>query len=331
MTKRLWGGNDGLLTVRMEEEDNYSYAGWAQVAPNTNTGSFDTIPAIKYRSSGSIEIRLKDNKGWYWTRRLPETASYKTLKTNASEYTLQAYQENLGIKPSSIAFPVQEILFNASGSVGSTAVLYLSCIGDIEHYPYGTNVKNVIIEILDSRAQNMSFYYLRPFPLEEYQYAGSIATFSMSTMYNVVDTWRGTPYVGYQAPYFWLDCAEKEKLQTNLMFMGAAQDEYERRTGNSGFFAPVFIWDRWDSREYGTPNTFSWKGPDPNTNWGGFQYRAVEAAARTWYQAPDFPSAKRITMKFLSAVNSRWRSGTDPIFTTFNEDGTIHHMVTSHK
>ncbi len=69
---------------------------------------------------------------------------------------------------------------------------------------------------------------------------------------------------------------------------------------------PLFIWDRWDSREYGEPNTFTWNGPDPNTHWGGFQYRGIETVARTYFNNPDQEKAKKITWKFINAVKKIW-------------------------
>ncbi|GEM_PF-2669138 len=312
-----------VFHVGLEEEDEYSYDGWAQMAPSLALRNPWEIPVFHYRLSGNVQLRIKDDEGWYWRCRIPRTDSWKDFHAEASDFSFHSHQNNDGDRPSRITFPLREVLFDASGGAGSEAELHLSSFGKLEHYPYGTAVRNALLEITDSRSQDLTFYYLRPTPLEEYRYVGSIATFTLDTFHNVVDAWRGTPYVGYQAPYFWLDCDEEDRLEENLRFMEDAQNEYERITGNSGFFAPVFIWDRWDSREYGEPNTFTWEGPDPNTFWGGYQYRAVETAARTWYSSPDNDQAKKITMKFLNAINDLWNSGEMQIFTTFSEDGRI--------
>jgi hypothetical protein len=311
------GGRDVLkVDFHVGSETNYEgfeYAGWSQFAP-VWAETIPSIPPFKYKSTGEINIRLKDKEGWLWTKALPISESYTTLVTSPADYILSTFQEKTGTKPSSIAFPLQEILFDA---IDAECSMHLMYVGAVRTMPSDAKIYDILFSFTSPVAQKLEIYYLRPLPAEDYTYVPYIAPFTINTLNNRIDGWRGTPYTGYQAPWVWQELDNPKGLDVVLDFMQAAQDEYEKNVGIRGFFMPVFIWDRWDSREYGTANSFTWNGPDPNTHWGGFQYRGIETVARTWHNDPTNAKAKQITMDFLHAVDELWDGHTTDIITTF--------------
>jgi len=100
--------------------------------------------------------------------------------------------------------------------------------------------------------------------------------------------WRGPIYTGYQSPSMWLTIGNPVAAETNMQLLSDAQQEWRSQTGQGtlGPFAPVFIFDRPDAVQYGAPNTFTWDGPDPNTRWGGYQYRPLAELTDAALQLP---------------------------------------------
>jgi hypothetical protein len=117
--------------------------------------------------------------------------------------------------------------------------------------------------------------------------------------------WRGPIYMGYQSPYMWLVIGNKAAAVTDVALLSDAQQQWKVQTGIAklGPFAPVFIFDRSDAVQYGTANTFGWEGPDPNTRWGGYQYRPlpelIEAAANLPVGDAMRTEAIRVAQNFL--------------------------------
>ena len=88
--------------------------------------------------------------------------------------------------------------------------------------------------------------------------------------------WRGPVYAGYQAPDMWVKTGNTAAAVTCTQLLVDAQAAWAAQTGfTAGPFAPVFYFNRDDAVQYGPANTFGWEGPDPNTKWGGYQYRPL--------------------------------------------------------
>ncbi|WP_304428070.1 hypothetical protein [uncultured Clostridium sp.] len=282
----------------------YEHDGWSQYHPIMDKKTFDhnSIPPFNLKlSSGAVNLRLTDSKGYYWEVAVPVKSSFTTFQPAKSSFKLSSYQEVSGT-PSSITFPIKEYVFDAK----KNSVMELKCIGNIKEIPVDTDINDFVLNMEEEKAQKIVVYYTRPLPLEGYDYTPYVAPFTVNTVNNRMDTWRGTPYTGYQCPWIWQEIGDSKGVETVLDFLETAQNEYKKSTGVEGFFMPLFIWDRWDSREYGEPNTFTWNGPDPNTHWGGFQYRGIETVARTYFNDPKNTKAKDITYKFIKAVNKLW-------------------------
>ena len=299
-----------------ETDGEYEFKGYSQYQPIINKELFDfnSIPPFHMRlTNGEVNLRITDSKGYYWETPVPTSTSFKTFQPAESDFVLSSYQSVSGI-PSSMSYPLKEFVFDSQES----STMEIKYIGEMKQIPVGTNINDFVLNFESEQAQTVKIYYSRPLPLEGYAYTPYVAPFTVNTVNNRIDTWRGTPYTGYQCPWIWQEAGIHEGVETVLDFLEEAQNEYTRQVGVEGFFMPLLIWDRWDSREYGEPNTFTWNGPDPNTHWGGFQYRVIETVARTYYNEPTNTKAKNITWKFIKAVDKIWtETGHYP--TTFNK------------
>lgn len=117
---------------------------------------------------------------------------------------------------------------------------------------------------------------------------------------------RGPYYTGYQNPLPWLYMQDYTAAANMLQLLVESQVAYTKSTGVKGPFAPVY---HYDASLLGSAkkNVFTWNGPDPNTFWGGFQYRPFADVAHFWYhckrsniQNAAVSNASKVCMSFLS-------------------------------
>lgn len=123
--------------------------------------------------------------------------------------------------------------------------------------------------------------------------------------------WRGPIYMGYQSPAMWTLIGNQGAAATDIQMLSDAQQQWRAQTGQAslGPFAPVFIFDRPDAVQYGAPNTFTWEGPDPNTRWGGYQYRPLPELTEAAMLLPPGPaqdSAINVALNFVKWLAQDW-------------------------
>ena len=163
---------------------------------------------------------------------------------------------------------------------------------------------------------------VRPIPPVPLPYTPYVSPFTVNVFADEIIDWRGSPGSGYQYPTVWDIIGDATGVQTICDFLDAAQDDYVARfPGNRGPFSPVYIWDRADGLDLGTPNTWTWDWYDPNTEWGGYQYRPLENVARVAYQATH-ATAKTIATDFLTWLDANWTTSSNPPPTNFPSTGT---------
>ena len=295
-------------------------AWWGHAQYQNFYGDLEEIPSIHYALDGKIAARIKDTDGFYWSKTLEQSASFKKVKLSDSDFKLADYQENEGT-PTTIVWPIKEFVFEA---VDKNPTLKLKEIGDFINMNSEDSIRGLSLEYWEEEAINLEIHYLRPIVLDKYQYAPYVAPFTLNTINHRLDDWRGTPYVGYQCPWIWVELDDQAGVNTVLKFIRESQYAYQRITQKEDwFFCQVFIWDRWDSKEYGEPNTFTWNGPDPNTHWAGFQYRTIETVAKTLYMQPLNSSAQIILESFFDSLEKFWNIEEGLIPTEFNENGEV--------
>lgn len=314
------------LHVGTEQDDSgHSFAGWCQYFPTQKNVATDNIPPITYQQTGCIDLVFTDDDGWLWVMAMPKHKEMSTEIFDKSDATFYEYQtkDNPDTLPAGPAGQVHALMFYA---VSFDATLTLLRIGDLhEKATEDVSVKEVHWAIEKAEEQTIKLYSLRPLPIDNYPYNPYVMPFTFNIMNGALNNWRGTPYVGYQSPWFWQDLSGDEGskgLSTNLRFVRDAQINYMERFENGHkFFTPVFIWDREDNLGYGSADTWTWVGPDPNTAWGGYQYRAIEAVAYALYREPTNKIAARIVYDFLASVDTVWTG--DDVPATFNVNGSI--------
>ncbi|WP_244832950.1 hypothetical protein [Clostridium sp. BJN0001] len=314
---------DFLVGTEYDTEGN-AYAGYAQYHPSMRSRTFNEIPKITYSSSGCIEITFFDEAGWKWAKALPASEKLITVSLDKSDFYLYEIQENGFIDvPNTPVGELNTLLFCGISKTSQLTLLRLGTIEDAE-FNTVTYTTNIDIEITEEKPQTFKLHYLRPLPIKDYKYSPYIFPFTMNTVNGVINSWRGTPYAGYQCPWFWQDVGDEKGTNINLKFLKDAQIEYSKRLKNGyNFFMPCFIWDRWDNLEYGKPNTFTFIGPDPNTSWGGYQYRAITNVALALMNEPQNKTAKNIVYNFFMSLNKVWKSGKESPPTNFNPDGSV--------
>lgn len=121
--------------------------------------------------------------------------------------------------------------------------------------------------------------------------------------------WRGPFYSGYQTFLPAILKGSQMGINNVAKFLLDAQDAYTAaRPGVVGPFAPVYHHGRSDDT-WGASGTWNWSGPDGNTHWGGFQYRAFEEAAKGWRWIIDngmaVPSSlKTVVNRFIDFLHA---------------------------
>ncbi|SFE74492.1 hypothetical protein SAMN04487969_10651 [Paenibacillus algorifonticola] len=296
----------------------YTYTGWAQYFLTFAEGMPSTILPMQYRGNG-MGMVVTDANGVGWVANLPDRSSFGTVALSWSDFVLADYQE---VDISGVTGPAGGRVRNyALNGLNIQAWCEIVYIGVLQKMPLQTNISTFCINDNEPAAHKLTIEYVRPYPLPVLNYTPWVAPFGFGTENNQIMNWRGMPYSGYQAPYIWEKLNESTGVNVVLGFLSDAADAYYAATGVRGGFAPVYLWDRWDSKDYGAKNTFTWDGPDPNTTWAGFQYRTADTVARTWYLDPDNQVAATLTLDFLHMINRYWTSSQNKILTDFPSNG----------
>lgn len=164
----------------------------------------------------------------------------------------------------------------------------------------------------DQAAHSVTLRRVRQTPPRDVMYYPGAIPFTANFQGNpaqLID-WRGPIYMGYQSPAMWAVIGQPGPAATDIQLLSDAQQQWRVQTGQAtlGPFAPVFIFDRPDAVQYGPPNSFTWEGPDPNTRWGGYQYRPlpelVEAASLLSGAAKT--EAIRVAQNFIKWLAQDW-------------------------
>ncbi|HHL40889.1 MAG TPA: hypothetical protein ENJ37_10320 [Deltaproteobacteria bacterium] len=117
--------------------------------------------------------------------------------------------------------------------------------------------------------------------------------------------WRGPSYAGYQVPAAYYRMGHADVASRMAAFLRSSQDEYASRySAAKGPFMPVHTRGLAENADYDTPNTWTWNGPDTNTHWAGFQYRALSQLAHYYYLSGD-ATAKAVLDNWMAWLDGR--------------------------
>jgi hypothetical protein len=154
-------------------------------------------------------------------------------------------------------------------------------------------------------------HLMRPIPEIILPYVPFAPMYTVNMLNNELVDWRGVPGSGYTYPHVWQEIGITAGMTTQLSFLKEAQLQYKNyfSASQSGPFIPAFYWDREDARQYGPVNSWGWSWVDPNSQWGGYQYRALQSVAKA-AQASGNADAITITTNYLTWLNSVWTTHT---------------------
>jgi hypothetical protein len=277
---------------------NYTVASWAQIVLSSDK-TFGEFPTIRYVSPGkTCTLRVKDADGWYWYHPLAATDSILDASPKMKDFTTSGDQANTGTAPASFTGTFTEITITFTG-IG-TFTLY--GVGDFVSPPVGTTIGNIGLYYDRTPALDFSVYYMRMLPRKQVKYSPWVVPYTVNILNGRVNTYRGIPFAGYQAPYFWQDLNVPEGVDMVLGFLSDAQDEYERIHGFRGPFASAYVWDRAGTAYYGEPDTWY---EDP---WGGYQYRTIDVVCKALKNDPTLTVAARIATDFIDWIYAVWPS-----------------------
>ena len=205
----------------------------------------------------------------------------------------------------------------------------ISLSGDFTAYVFGVidtepDNHNITIE----SARTVTFVYP--------EFSPWIVPFTVNVLGNQIIEWRGIPGSGYQAPDMWADIGGPDGptgMEVQANFLQTAQDQWALdHSGELGPFTHAYVWDRYDGEEFNVPpGTWIYDWHDPNSRWGGYQYRPLDACARALYITngdTDYDTARGICVtvvdRFITwLLNVGWTNTLDGPPTDFYESGAV--------
>lgn len=197
-------------------------------------------------------------------------------------------------------------------------VTKLDALNPTRELTSGADIKAVGLSIFNSNVmrktrQNfdnsfkLEIHLLRPLPIIELPYTPYAPMYTVNMLNNNLVDWRGVPGMGYCYPHAWHEIGIDDGMATQLDFLTTAQDEYQAHFGSAtkGPFIPAYYWDRQDARQYGAVDTWGWSWVDPNSQWGGYQYRCLVSVSKAALETSN-ADAIAIVQNWLAWLNTNW-------------------------
>lgn len=187
-------------------------------------------------------------------------------------------------------------------------------------YPFLTPIGSGFVSGQQIRVAGLIFYptassvitldHIRPIPQVQLPYTPSVAPYTANSVSGQLLDWAGGPGIGYQNAYVWARIGDATKRAQQLSFLSASQSDYTSKfPGTVGPFTPAYVWDRYDVLQIaGTPGTWTWNWPDPNSEWVGYYGRCVEGLGRCAYLSNE-TTAGTLCRDFLTWLNTNWPGG----------------------
>lgn len=258
------------------------------------------VKSIVYKSDAEFDLSLDDDDLWTWHWKLPSTGGvWKEILLPRSALVLNSYQ---GDHPDTDPRPTEpnytdldQIQVSPSDDVTNVYFEYY-CVNDM---PPAFNRRDGYVTrytiTLDSDKMYTGYVGNCDIedPREDYlAYCPGLIPFS--NIYepdsNEIGPWHGLPYPAYQAPSMYalgIGTNQEIRLKNSIEFMYDAQQWYFKTFGVLGPTAQAYIWDRWDSIEFGPPDTFTNNHWGDGKAWAGYQPRTFSWMCRLWQQLHD--------------------------------------------
>jgi hypothetical protein len=311
--QELINGNTALVwQVDMTHNGTGGFAGFGFPLIHAQTAD---PPGFMYAQDGDTNIKIVDGNNKGFICKLPDTGgNWKYFKPSWSQFT--PFLSN-----STPSGTIQSVEVIARGSETSTKVWYVGEPG--EPLPPGLVYKASVV----SRTKTPHTFWVGDFKplsnnLDSLLYNPGVVSFTVNTIETAPgsgvrkkDSWGGPPYTGYQDPYHWAVWGYQQRASQVVTFIKDAQTAYTAQSAAKlrGLVSPVFLWAYWDSADFriygnGQINVFVFNGPDPNTRWGPYTYRAMEALARYLLINPSDLTARGILTAFFRFILQYYKS-----------------------
>lgn len=296
----------------------------AGVPGNIESNSFNNLQLILAAEySGSFVIRVIDANDNY--RYFPSTFELQ-LNSTPQHFVFEWNQCYL-YPDQQIAHPIKniEILVYPDNTAGT---LYIGSIliGNRDFFT-GNEITNLKFE---TRQNSGSYFDVSKVVLNEavednYENSG-VPVFTLEYTELGLMAWRSGTYTGYTNPHSWLNDADNANVA--IQFLKDAQDKYNTDFGEKGPFYPVYLRNLTENLSYGNLETWIWNGPDANTTWAGFQYRALVNVAEYYHDRLTLidgikdQTAKTILDNWVNFLTD-WLYTHQYLPSTFYSNGTI--------
>lgn len=173
----------------------------------------------------------------------------------------------------------------------------------LDHNP---DLYAVGVSVFQEAECTLTIRRIRPYPEVPIEYPHA-PPYTANMLRDTLIDWRGSPGTGYTFPHVWQKLGDPQRAQAQAQFLRDAQLEYQARLGDLGPFIPAYYRDRPEEVEYGPANTWGFNWVDPNSQWGGYQYRALQSAAHYLWLSGS-PVARQIVADYLGWLNREWTS-----------------------
>lgn len=301
--------------------------------PNFESGfgiTFDQIspsfaitkpPKVCYSSTADMTIAIKDSAGWLWTATMPRQTTVMERGWAWSQFTIGAVQENTGPVPSAPA-PGNVLAFQFAGGPGShgaggtdpvtVRIAYVAGRTPVASPVAGT-IRQVILTDKNTAAHEWKVGNMELVngSRREVKYIGGLPFgLQMNGPRNRLSSlpYRGPLVAGYQSGTPWVRVNNNEGLAGMLDFMLESQAQFTARSPQRlvGPFMHIYLQALWDCEQNGKIDTWVWDGPDGNPAWDGWQYRAIDAMGRTWYDVSRNPQISAENVEKITKVCSQF-------------------------
>lgn len=265
-------------------------------------------PLLHWNITGaSFILRITDASNVAWDRTITATSGWVKIRYNWSDFIFSTSNagSGVGVVPDTNDFIRKIELHSITAALTTIRTFWLTQDSDPPTLPTPITVYKAALISRDKNAHTFYCGTFRPIgnSFDNLNYNPGVVPFTVNTIGGVIDAWRGAPMTGYQNPAIWRELGLENNCKQALQFLSDAQDAYTKQSVNKlvGAFAPSYLWAYWDAVDFGVNNInkFSWKAPDPNSSWCGYQYRALVSAAEAWMLDKSDSLTERVVSRFL--------------------------------
>lgn len=263
-------------------------------------GGKGRMDSVTYSSTAEMDLRFEDDNGWRWYWVLPNTnGAWQTFTLDKANLVLSGYQPNHPDDPDpteATYTTVEQVTFLLENSSDTNVTFKLYCMNEVPalfaEEDGWTQYFALTCRSEEQFVAKVGNCRINNYRLDSLAYCPGVIPFS--NIYQegteVMGSWHGMPYPGYQAPLvftFYDSGIDHVRMNNCIRFLYESQAWYTTEFGITGPAASAYIWDRWDNYKYGPPDTWTMYHWGTSKAWAGYQPRAYFWACRSWQELYD--------------------------------------------